>query len=162
MTVSDQLGPPATVEAVKGITQRAWQSLVGIGIASVVLGIIVLVWPTATLFVVAILFGIYLLISGSVPDRLDLRCSAPERRGASFPSSRMPSQSCWRSSPSAIWRAPLFSSRLKNVDRERGAWTPVEAIAPRPHQLPGGVQLSTCRSRSSVTGSELLKKLGPR
>lgn len=64
MTFNDQLGGPATVAAVKEMTQRTWQSLVGIGIASIILGIIILAWPTATFLVAAILFGVYLLISG--------------------------------------------------------------------------------------------------
>ncbi|MGB3697707.1 MAG: HdeD family acid-resistance protein [Gordonia sp. (in: high G+C Gram-positive bacteria)] len=60
---SDPLGE-AAVNAAKEIAHRTWQSLLGIGIASVILGVIVLLWPGATLLVVAILFGIYLLISG--------------------------------------------------------------------------------------------------
>jgi uncharacterized membrane protein HdeD (DUF308 family) len=38
--------------------------LIGLGIASVVIGVIVLVWPKQTLHVIGICFGIYLLISG--------------------------------------------------------------------------------------------------
>ncbi|MFD3944773.1 HdeD family acid-resistance protein [Streptomyces sp. NPDC058579] len=42
----------------------AWQALLVAGLASLVLGILVLVWPGASLFVAGILFGLYLLFSG--------------------------------------------------------------------------------------------------
>lgn len=50
--------------AVTEIAHRTWQSLLGIGVASLILGIIVLVWPGVSLFTVAVLFGVYLLVSG--------------------------------------------------------------------------------------------------
>ena len=50
--------------AVHEIATRTWQSLLGIGVASVILGVIVLLMPGAALFTVAVLFGVYLLISG--------------------------------------------------------------------------------------------------
>jgi len=46
------------------LARGAWQSLLVIGLLSVIVGIIVLVWPGPTLAVAGILFGIYLLISG--------------------------------------------------------------------------------------------------
>ncbi|MBF6174947.1 HdeD family acid-resistance protein [Nocardia blacklockiae] len=46
------------------LARGAWQSLALIGVLSVVVGIIVLVWPGPTLVVAGILFGIYLLVSG--------------------------------------------------------------------------------------------------
>lgn len=46
------------------IVDRTWKSLLAIGIVSIVMGLIVLFWPGPTLFVVAILFAIYLIISG--------------------------------------------------------------------------------------------------
>ncbi len=46
------------------LARSAWQSLLVIGILSVIVGIVVLVWPGPTLVVAGILFGIYLLISG--------------------------------------------------------------------------------------------------
>jgi uncharacterized membrane protein HdeD (DUF308 family) len=46
------------------LARGAWQAVLAIGIASVVLGILVLVWPKATLVVVGILFGLYLVLSG--------------------------------------------------------------------------------------------------
>ncbi|MGW2014620.1 HdeD family acid-resistance protein [Streptomyces sp. NPDC001927] len=42
----------------------AWQALLVAGLASLVLGVLVLVWPGASLFVAGILFGLYLLFSG--------------------------------------------------------------------------------------------------
>lgn len=43
-----------------------WGMVLVFGLASIVLGIIVLVWPGKTLVVVAILFGIWLFVSGIV------------------------------------------------------------------------------------------------
>jgi uncharacterized membrane protein HdeD (DUF308 family) len=50
-----------TVEA---LANAAWQVLATAGAASIVLGLLVLIWPHATLAVVGVLFGIYLLVSG--------------------------------------------------------------------------------------------------
>ncbi|HEX3780771.1 MAG TPA: HdeD family acid-resistance protein [Pseudonocardiaceae bacterium] len=44
--------------------RRAWQSVLLAGIAAIVLGVLVLVWPGETLVLTGILFGIYLLVSG--------------------------------------------------------------------------------------------------
>ncbi|HZR50205.1 MAG TPA: HdeD family acid-resistance protein [Streptosporangiaceae bacterium] len=41
-----------------------WQALISAGAVAFVLGLIVLVWPGATLLVVALLFGCYLVLSG--------------------------------------------------------------------------------------------------
>jgi uncharacterized membrane protein HdeD (DUF308 family) len=46
------------------LARGAWQSLLVIGILSVIVGIVVLIWPGPTLVVAGILFGIYLLVSG--------------------------------------------------------------------------------------------------
>ena len=46
------------------LARGAWQSLLVIGILSVVIGIMILVWPGPTLVVAGILFGFYLLFSG--------------------------------------------------------------------------------------------------
>ncbi|MDH6125045.1 HdeD family acid-resistance protein [Kitasatospora sp. GP82] len=46
------------------LANAAWQVLLTAGLAAVALGVFVLVWPRATLLVVGVLFGIYLLISG--------------------------------------------------------------------------------------------------
>jgi uncharacterized membrane protein HdeD (DUF308 family) len=42
----------------------AWQALLVAGLASLILGVMVLAWPEATLRVVGVLFGLYLLLSG--------------------------------------------------------------------------------------------------
>ncbi|MGF0174877.1 HdeD family acid-resistance protein [Streptomyces sp. Marseille-Q5077] len=46
------------------LSRAAWQVVLGTGVCSLVLGILVLVWPDAPLFVSGVLFGLYLLISG--------------------------------------------------------------------------------------------------
>ncbi|MFD0366777.1 HdeD family acid-resistance protein [Streptomyces sp. NPDC059071] len=44
----------------------AWQALLVAGVVSLVLGVLVLVWPKATLTVVGVLFGLYLVVSGAL------------------------------------------------------------------------------------------------
>lgn len=51
-------------EALSGLANLAWQSMFTIGLASIALGVIILVWPGETLRVVGVLFGIFLLVSG--------------------------------------------------------------------------------------------------
>lgn len=46
------------------LSQAAWQVVLLTGVASLILGVLVLVWPGASLFAAGILFGVYLLISG--------------------------------------------------------------------------------------------------
>lgn len=46
------------------LSRAAWQVVLLTGVASLVLGVLVLVWPDASLFVVGLLFGVYLLVSG--------------------------------------------------------------------------------------------------
>ncbi|MFI9207892.1 HdeD family acid-resistance protein [Streptomyces sp. NPDC053253] len=53
--------PPGPLGMLAG---AAWQALLVAGLASVVLGILVLVWPDASLRVAGVLFGLYLLFSG--------------------------------------------------------------------------------------------------
>ncbi|MFE7585054.1 HdeD family acid-resistance protein [Streptomyces gardneri] len=53
--------PPGPLGVLAG---AAWQALLVAGIVSVVLGIMVLVWPDASLRVAGVLFGLYLLFSG--------------------------------------------------------------------------------------------------
>ena len=49
------------------LSPSGWSTaLVVMGILSIVLGILVLVWPKATLLIVAILFGLQLIIAGAV------------------------------------------------------------------------------------------------
>jgi uncharacterized membrane protein HdeD (DUF308 family) len=46
------------------LAQAAWQVVLLTGVASLILGVLVLVWPDASLLVAGVLFGVYLLISG--------------------------------------------------------------------------------------------------
>jgi uncharacterized membrane protein HdeD (DUF308 family) len=46
------------------LANMGWQILLTMGLASIALGVIALVWPGATLRVVGVLFGIYLLVTG--------------------------------------------------------------------------------------------------
>lgn len=53
--------PPGPVGLLAGF---AWQALLVAGLVSLILGVMVLAWPEATLRVVGVLFGLYLLLSG--------------------------------------------------------------------------------------------------
>ncbi|QUC63021.1 HdeD family acid-resistance protein [Streptomyces sp. A2-16] len=46
------------------LARAAWQVVLLTGIASLILGVLVLVWPGASLLAAGVLFGVYLLISG--------------------------------------------------------------------------------------------------
>ncbi|MGW5332468.1 HdeD family acid-resistance protein [Streptomyces bauhiniae] len=46
------------------LSQAAWQVVLLTGIGSLILGILVLIWPGPTLLAIGVLFGVYLLISG--------------------------------------------------------------------------------------------------
>ncbi|MER5749547.1 HdeD family acid-resistance protein [Streptomyces sp. NPDC002088] len=46
------------------LSEAAWQVVLITGVASLILGILVLVWPGASLHAAGILFGVYLVISG--------------------------------------------------------------------------------------------------
>ncbi|CCK29053.1 integral membrane protein [Streptomyces davaonensis JCM 4913] len=46
------------------LSRAAWQAVLGTGVASLVLGVLVLVWPGASLLAAGVLFGVYLLVSG--------------------------------------------------------------------------------------------------
>ncbi|GHB25922.1 membrane protein [Streptomyces viridiviolaceus] len=46
------------------LSRAAWQSVLLTGIASLVLGVLVLVWPSASVRAAGVLFGLYLLVSG--------------------------------------------------------------------------------------------------
>ena len=46
------------------LSEAAWQVILLTGGASLILGILVLIWPEATLLAVGVLFGIYLVVSG--------------------------------------------------------------------------------------------------
>ncbi|WP_225799998.1 HdeD family acid-resistance protein [Streptomyces sp. NK15101] len=53
--------PPGPLGILAGF---AWQALLVAGLVSLILGVVVLAWPEATLRVVGVLFGLYLLLSG--------------------------------------------------------------------------------------------------
>ncbi|MFD7995634.1 HdeD family acid-resistance protein [Streptomyces mexicanus] len=46
------------------LSRTAWQAVLVTGVAALVLGILVLVWPGASLLAAGVLFGVYLLVSG--------------------------------------------------------------------------------------------------
>jgi uncharacterized membrane protein HdeD (DUF308 family) len=46
------------------LSRAAWQTVLFTGVASLVLGVLVLVWPGASLLAAGVLFGLYLVISG--------------------------------------------------------------------------------------------------
>jgi len=46
------------------LARNAWQAVLLIGVSAVLLGILAMAWPHATLVVIGVLFGIYLLVSG--------------------------------------------------------------------------------------------------
>ncbi|MFD0363011.1 HdeD family acid-resistance protein [Nocardia sp. GCM10030253] len=46
------------------LARSAWQSVLVTGILSVILGVLILVWPGKTLLVAGIIFGIYLVVTG--------------------------------------------------------------------------------------------------
>jgi uncharacterized membrane protein HdeD (DUF308 family) len=48
------------------LARRGWVWLLGLGIVAIVIGVVVLVWPSQTLRVLGVLFGIYLLVSGAI------------------------------------------------------------------------------------------------
>jgi uncharacterized membrane protein HdeD (DUF308 family) len=50
----------------KGLVQRLWASMICFGLAAVILGVVILVWPGKSIVVAAVLFGIYLVVSGLV------------------------------------------------------------------------------------------------
>ncbi|TLG09768.1 HdeD family acid-resistance protein [Nocardia cyriacigeorgica] len=49
---------------VQTLARAAWQSILVTGLLSVVLGVLILVWPGKTVLVAGIIFGIYLVVSG--------------------------------------------------------------------------------------------------
>jgi uncharacterized membrane protein HdeD (DUF308 family) len=60
------------------LARRGWMWLLGLGIVAIVIGVVVLVWPSQTLRVLGVLFGIYLLVSGVIEIMLAF---APGLRG---------------------------------------------------------------------------------
>ena len=52
-----------TVQA-PGLFRHLWKTVLGWGVISVLLGIAILVWPGISIEIAAVLFGVYLLVSG--------------------------------------------------------------------------------------------------
>ncbi|TQM32355.1 HdeD family acid-resistance protein [Nocardia bhagyanarayanae] len=59
MTTNSVVDGPA-----QALAKSAWQTVLVTGVLSVILGVVILVWPDKTLLVAGILFGIYLVIAG--------------------------------------------------------------------------------------------------
>ena len=74
-------GPTSRRQARSAVaTSEAWTGpLVALGVITVVLGVLVLVWPKATLLVVAIIFGLQLIVVGAV--RLAMSRTLPSEPG---------------------------------------------------------------------------------
>ncbi|WP_431957257.1 HdeD family acid-resistance protein [Nocardia lijiangensis] len=49
---------------VQALVKSAWQTVLVTGVLSVILGVVILVWPDKTLLVAGVLFGIYLVVAG--------------------------------------------------------------------------------------------------
>lgn len=52
------------VDSVQKYLGRSWGLVLGFGLVTVTLGVVIMVWPQATVVVLALLMGIYLLVSG--------------------------------------------------------------------------------------------------
>ncbi|MBH0779882.1 HdeD family acid-resistance protein [Nocardia bovistercoris] len=59
MTANSVLDGP-----LQSLAKTAWQSVLVLGLLSVILGVVMLVWSGPTLVVAGILFGIYLIVTG--------------------------------------------------------------------------------------------------
>ncbi|MEV6105804.1 HdeD family acid-resistance protein [Streptomyces sp. NPDC051940] len=57
-------GPQAPEGPLHLLSRAAWQSVLAAGAISLVVGVLILAWPEATLTVAAIVFGVYLFVSG--------------------------------------------------------------------------------------------------
>ena len=55
-----------TSHPVSSLVQRLWTSAILFGLLTVVLGVVILVWPGKSILVAAVLFGVYLVVSGLV------------------------------------------------------------------------------------------------
>ncbi|MHB9861016.1 HdeD family acid-resistance protein [Streptomyces sp. YIM S03343] len=57
--------PPDDIADLLGRLGRSWTWILGSAVATLVPGVLLLVWPDATLHVVAVLLGLYLLVTGA-------------------------------------------------------------------------------------------------
>ena len=55
---------PDSESPLENLARRGWWFLLILGVAAVIIGLVLLIWPSQTLRVVGVLFGIYLLVSG--------------------------------------------------------------------------------------------------
>jgi uncharacterized membrane protein HdeD (DUF308 family) len=55
-----------TTHPAQGLVQRLWASMILFGLTAVILGVVILVWPGKSIVVAAVLFGVYLVVSGVV------------------------------------------------------------------------------------------------
>lgn len=46
------------------LANHAWKAIAGVGVTSVLVGLIALIWPDSTTLVIGVLFGVFLLVSG--------------------------------------------------------------------------------------------------
>jgi uncharacterized membrane protein HdeD (DUF308 family) len=53
-----------TIHPVQRLVQHLWTSMILFGLMSVILGVVILVWPGKSIIVAAVLFGVYLVVSG--------------------------------------------------------------------------------------------------
>ncbi|CAL9398166.1 DUF308 domain-containing protein [Streptomyces sp. Tu 3180] len=58
-------GPPGTPAGTLAALGRSWEWILGAAVATFVPGVVVLVWPETTLHVLAVLIGLYLLVTGA-------------------------------------------------------------------------------------------------
>jgi uncharacterized membrane protein HdeD (DUF308 family) len=55
-----------TTHPAQTLVQRLWTSMILFGLTAVILGVVILVWPGKSILVAAVLFGVYLVLSGVV------------------------------------------------------------------------------------------------
>lgn len=55
-----------TTHPAQTLVQRLWTSAIFFGLTTVILGVVILVWPGKSILVAAVLFGVYLVLSGVV------------------------------------------------------------------------------------------------
>ncbi|MER6124645.1 HdeD family acid-resistance protein [Streptomyces sp. NPDC001795] len=61
--LSEEVEPPFE-GLLHTLSRTAWQVVLATGVASVILGVLVLAWPGPSLLVAGVLFGLYLIVSG--------------------------------------------------------------------------------------------------
>ena len=52
-------------QGIQQSVKSTWQAILALGVLSIVLGVIIAVWPGPTTLVVGILFGVFLLLTGA-------------------------------------------------------------------------------------------------